>query len=113
MSQNKYNISITDNAAKRINFLTSQEEDKGKKLRVSVIGGGCSGFQYKYELVSESEKDDTIIQKAGATALIDQVSADMVKNCTIDYVETLGFEHFQITNPKAASRCGCGNSFSI
>lgn len=113
ISQNKYNIAITDNAAKRINFLTSQEEDKGKKLRVSVIGGGCSGFQYKYEFVEESEQDDAVIQKTGATVLIDEISADLIKDSVIDYVETLGFEHFKITNPKAASRCGCGNSFSI
>lgn len=111
--QNKFGISLSDNAAKRINYLTSKEEDRDKKLRISVIGGGCSGFQYKYEFINKIEKDDTVIENSGAIVVIDEVSAELIKGSELDYIETLGFEHFQIKNPQAASRCGCGNSFSI
>jgi len=112
-TENKHNITLSDSAAERIGYLSSQDDDRGKKLRISVIGGGCSGFQYKYDFVDTSEKDDIIIEKGGATVLIDEISADLIKNSQINYVQTLGFEHFEIKNPNAASRCGCGNSFSI
>jgi len=112
-TENKHNITLSDSAAERIGYLSSQDDDRGKKLRISVIGGGCSGFQYKYDFVDTSEKDDIIIEKGGATVLIDEISADIIKNSQINYVQTLGFEHFEIKNPNAASRCGCGNSFSI
>lgn len=112
-TENKHNISISDSAAARIAFLSSQEEDKGKKLRISVEGGGCSGFQYKYEFVTDSEKGDLVLHKDGATVVIDEVSAEMIQNSQVNYVQSLGFEHFEIKNPNAASKCGCGNSFSI
>jgi iron-sulfur cluster insertion protein len=112
-TENKHNISISDSAADRIAFLSSQEEDKGKKLRISVEGGGCSGFQYKYEFVTETQDGDLILTKNNATVIIDDVSAEMIQNSEINYVQTLGFEHFEIKNPNAASKCGCGNSFSI
>ncbi|MEQ9115833.1 MAG: iron-sulfur cluster assembly accessory protein [Rickettsiales bacterium] len=111
--ENKHNITLSDSAAQRIGYLSSQEEDKGKKLRISVIGGGCSGFQYKYEFVASTDKDDLVIHKDKATVVIDQTSADLINNSEINYVQTLGFEHFEIRNPNAASKCGCGNSFSI
>jgi len=112
-TENKHNITLSDSAAERIGYLSSQGDDRGKKLRISVIGGGCSGFQYKYDFVDNTEKEDIIIEKNGATVLIDEISADLIKNSQINYVQTLGFEHFEIKNPNAASRCGCGNSFSI
>ncbi len=111
--QKNFEISLSESAAKRISFLTQQGEDKGKKLRISVLGGGCSGFQYKYELVDTIESDDIIIKNDGATLIIDQVSADLLKGSVVNYIESLGFAHFEIKNPNAASKCGCGNSFSI
>jgi len=105
-------ITLSDNAAKRIAFLLSKENDN-TKLRVAVDGGGCSGFQYKFDFVEQEEEGDLILEKGGAKVLIDDVSVGMMDDAVIDYVETLGAAHFEIKNPLAASSCGCGNSFSV
>jgi len=108
-----HEITISDNAAARIKDLFLNGKEKGKILRISIDGGGCSGFKYNYNFVREQTEDDLILTKDGATVLIDIISVDLMKGSTIDYVETLGFASFEIKNPTSTSRCGCGNSFSI
>jgi iron-sulfur cluster insertion protein len=97
-------ITLAPNAAK---------QGKPAMLRLSVEGGGCSGFQYKFGLADAPESDDTISETDGVRLLVDSVSLDLVAGCTIDFVESLGGAAFQVTNPNAASGCGCGTSFSV
>jgi len=110
---NSNEITISDNAALRILKITSDGSNAGKKLRISVEGGGCSGLQYKYDFITEAEEEDIILQKNGADVIIDPTSAEYMKGSLIDYVQTLGFSSFEIKNPISSSKCGCGNSFSI
>lgn len=105
-------IQISDSAAKRIGKLL-QGESAGARFRVAVEGGGCNGFQYKFDFDNNKNEDDVIFTKDGVEVVIDTVSADLLKGSIINYVETLGFAHFEIKNPQAASSCGCGNSFSV
>lgn len=104
---------ITDNAFKRVSELIKLQPNPNSILRISVDGGGCSGFQYKYEFVAEILDDDYIAEKDGAKIVIDQLSLQYMGSCTIDFVEQLGSAYFEIKNPKATAKCGCGNSFSI
>jgi iron-sulfur cluster insertion protein len=106
------NLQITESAAKRIGKLM-QSEQAGAKLRVAVEGGGCNGFQYKFDFDLNKNPDDIIIAGHGVEVLIDETSIELVKGSVLDYIETLGFAHFEIKNPQAASSCGCGNSFSV
>ncbi|WP_316354155.1 HesB/IscA family protein [Candidatus Trichorickettsia mobilis] len=103
-------ITATNNVFKRIKFL---QPDAGMILRISVDGGGCSGFQYKYEFVSEITKEDYIIAQDGIKIAIDEVSLLYMSGCIIDFIEELGNSYFEIKNPKATGKCGCGNSFSV
>ena len=105
-------ISVTDSAAKRIAKILSSEPDKSA-LRVSVEGGGCTGFSYKYELVSDQEDDDLVIEKSGAKVLIDMISLPYLDGSVIDFIDDLMGQSFQIQNPNATSSCGCGTSFAI
>jgi iron-sulfur cluster insertion protein len=105
-------ITISSRAAKRIIELVN-EDQAASLFRVSVEGGGCSGFQYKFELVNDTAPDDILIKRDGATVAIDPVSADFVNGSEIDFVEELIGAHFKITNPNATASCGCGTSFSI
>jgi iron-sulfur cluster assembly accessory protein len=82
-------------------------------LRVAVDGGGCSGFQYRFDLVDAAEADDLRVQGDGASALVDEVSLALLKGSVIDYVDELAGAEFRIRNPNAKSSCGCGVSFSI
>lgn len=106
-------VSVTDSAAKRIAYLLTQGEQPGSRLRVSVNGGGCSGFQYQFDFDTAQNEDDIIIDKAGVQVIIDTTSLEFMKGASIDYVETLGAAHFSITNPQASASCGCGNSFAV
>ena len=108
---NNNNISLSDNAVSKIKELVTTESFK--KLRISVDGGGCSGFQYKYDFVMSENPGDIILERDGVIVLIDTISAEFMKNAVIDYIETLGSSEFLIKNPNATSKCGCGNSFSI
>jgi len=105
-------ITISPRAAKRIVELVN-EDQAASLFRVSVEGGGCSGFQYKFELANDTAPDDILIERDGATVAIDPISADFVKGSEIDFVEELIGAHFKITNPNATASCGCGTSFSI
>ncbi len=82
-------------------------------LRLSVDGGGCSGFQYKFGLADAAEAGDSVAIRDGVTLLVDPVSLDLVEGAEVDYVESLGGAAFRVTNPNAASGCGCGASFSV
>ncbi len=105
-------VGLSDRAADRIASILSGEET-ANALRISVEGGGCSGFQYRYDLVSEREDDDLVLQKSGATVLIDPVSLPYLDGAEIDFVTDLIGQSFQIKNPNATAACGCGTSFSV
>lgn len=106
-------LTISDNAARRVAHLLNTEPE-GAKLRVSVLGGGCSGFQYHFEFDTTPEgSDDRLFEKDGARIVIDETSLDILKDSMIDYVETLGSAAFEIKNPHATASCGCGNSFAM
>lgn len=105
-------ISLLPNAARRV---TEIAEKLGKEpiLRLSVEGGGCSGFQYRFGLAESVEDDDVIAFADGAQLVVDSVSLDLVRGSAVDFVESLGGKSFQVTNPQAQAGCGCGSSFSV
>ena len=105
-------ITITDKAIKRIATILSKEQE-GSMLRISVSGGGCSGFQYNYDIVTSQQDDDLVINKDGATILFDPLSLQYMEGSEVDFVSDLMGQSFQIKNPIASASCGCGTSFSI
>ncbi|MEP3275062.1 MAG: iron-sulfur cluster insertion protein ErpA [Stappiaceae bacterium] len=105
-------VGLSDRAADRIATILSKEKT-ANALRISVEGGGCSGFQYKYDLVDQREDDDLILEKSGATVLIDPISLPYLDGSEIDFVTDLIGQSFQIRNPNATAACGCGTSFSV
>ncbi len=105
-------ITISPRAAKRIVELVSAD-DAAQLFRVSVEGGGCSGFQYRFELVKDSAPDDVVIERDGAKVVVDPVSAGFVQGAEIDFVDELIGAQFKVNNPNATASCGCGTSFSI
>lgn len=106
------NVTVTDRAARRIAQILAREPDK-KALRVTVSGGGCSGFQYGFDLESERADEDVVIEKQGVTVLIDPISLMYMDGSEIDFVDELIGASFQVRNPHATASCGCGTSFSI
>ena len=106
-------VNVTESAAKRIAFILSQEEHKGMMLRISVSGGGCSGFQYGFTFDDAVAQGDLVVERDGAIVVIDETSLDLLGGSQIDYVEDMIGASFQIKNPIAKSSCGCGNSFSV
>jgi iron-sulfur cluster assembly accessory protein len=105
-------VIVTERAAQRIGEILRQEP-AGTMLRVSVEGGGCSGFQYKFDTERSKAEDDIVIQRAGATVLIDPVSLDYMAGSEIDFVDDLIGSSFKVNNPKATASCGCGTSFAL
>lgn len=105
-------VTVSERAAKRIAKILSGEP-AGSMLRVSVEGGGCSGLQYKYDVVDAREDDDLVIENPGATVLIDSISLQYMGGAEIDFVDDLIGQAFQINNPNATAGCGCGTSFTI
>ena len=105
-------LTLAPNAARRIAAIAARQ-GKQAMLRLSVEGGGCSGFQYKFALAEAREPDDVVADTDGVLLLVDPVSLDLVGGATVDFVESLGGSAFQVTNPNAASGCGCGTSFSV
>ncbi len=89
------------------------KQGKPAILRLSVDGGGCSGFQYKFGFADSVESDDVIAEHDGVKLVVDSVSIDLVRGCAVDYVESLAGAAFKVENPNAASGCGCGSSFSV
>ena len=106
------NVTVTERAARRIGEILRQEP-AGTMLRVRVEGGGCSGFQYKFDTERERADDDIVIERSGATVLIDPVSLNYMAGSEIDFVDDLIGSSFKVNNPKATASCGCGTSFSI
>ena len=106
------NITLTDAAARRIASILSKDAAK-TALRVSVEGGGCSGFSYKFDLVGEGLDDDLVLEKDKARVLIDSMSLVYMEGSEIDFVDDLMGQSFQIKNPNAVASCGCGTSFAI
>jgi len=105
-------VSVSDRAASRIAKILGNEP-AGSMLRISVEGGGCSGFQYKFGFDTQRQPDDIAIAKEGATVLIDEVSLQYMGDAELDYVEDLIGSAFKISNPQAVAACGCGTSFSV
>lgn len=106
-------LKITDRAAQRIKELINKDESLGKKFRISVLGGGCSGFQYKYDFDNDVKEDDKVFNHDGTEVIVDDLSLSLMPNSTLDFVEDLGGSAFEIKNPNATAKCGCGNSFAI
>ena len=105
-------FSVSESAAKRISFLASKEA-KPVMMRVAVLGGGCSGFQYNFSFEDQRNDDDLVIERNGAAVLVDSTSLELLKGSELDYVEEMVGSSFQVKNPNATSSCGCGNSFSV
>ncbi|WP_404403888.1 iron-sulfur cluster insertion protein ErpA [Pelagibacterium halotolerans] len=108
-----HEVVLTERAAKRIRRILSKEE-AGTALRISVSGGGCSGFQYEYDLVKDApNEDDLVLTRDDATVYIDSLSLEFMGGAEIDFVDDLIGQSFQIKNPNAVASCGCGTSFSV
>lgn len=111
MEQN--NIILTENLAKRIKTLQGQEDRPHLMLRVAVLGGGCSGFQYEFSFADDLESGDIVFEHEDAKVVIDEMSLQYINGSTIDYTDDLIGSSFQIRNPNATSSCGCGTSFAV
>jgi len=105
-------IALTPAAAARVAAIATRQ-GKPAILRLAVDGGGCAGFQYRFGLADEIEAGDLAAVRDGVTLVVDPMTLDLVRGGAVDYVESLGGSAFQVTNPNAASGCGCGSSFSV
>jgi len=105
-------ITVTERAARRIGDIL-RSEPSGAMLRLSVQGGGCSGFQYKFDVDRDQGDDDVVIMRDGVTVLVDPVSLQYLAGSEIDFVDDLIGASFKVNNPKAKASCGCGTSFSL
>ena len=105
-------LDLTGSAAARVATIAARQ-GKPAILRLAVDGGGCSGFQYRFGLADSVEQDDLSVERDGVTLVVDPLSLDLVRGAAVDYVENLGGAAFKVTNPNAASGCGCGSSFSV
>ena len=105
-------LTLTPSAAKRVAMI-AEKQSKPPILRLSVEGGGCSGFQYKFEMAEAPEGDDAVSETDGVQLVVDPISLDLVGGSVVDYVESLGGAAFRVENPNAAAGCGCGSSFGI
>ncbi len=105
-------IQLTESAARRVAAIAVRQSCPAI-LRLSVDGGGCAGFTYKFELASEPAEDDAVAETDGVRLVVDPVSLDLLRGSAVDFVEDLGGAAFKVTNPNAQSGCGCGSSFSV
>ncbi len=106
-------ISLSERAARRIRQIVEAENAPGARLRVSVVGGGCSGFQYSFSLDDKVQDDDQVVERDGAGLVVDNVSLMYLAGSEVDFVEELAGSYFVIRNPNATASCGCGNSFAV
>ncbi|HJK88160.1 MAG: iron-sulfur cluster assembly accessory protein [Alphaproteobacteria bacterium] len=107
------NFDVSQSAARRISELIKNEPDSKVAIRVAVDSGGCSGFMYDYNLIDKVNDDDFILEKYGVKIAIDPLSQPFLDKCKLEFVEELGSAYFQISNPNAIAKCGCGNSFNV
>jgi len=105
-------VSLSQSAADRVAWIATRQS-KEPILRLSVEGGGCSGFQYRFGLADAVESDDLVTERGPVRLVVDPVSIDLIDGAEVDFVESLGGAMFRVTNPQAASGCGCGSSFSV
>ncbi|MEO6152473.1 MAG: iron-sulfur cluster assembly accessory protein [Croceibacterium sp.] len=103
---------LTEAAAQRIGRI-ADKQGRAAVLRLSVDGGGCSGFQYKFDLADGADSDDTVSEAHGVKLVVDPVSLELVSGCIVDFVESLGGAAFKVDNPNATAGCGCGSSFGV
>jgi iron-sulfur cluster insertion protein len=112
-------FAVTDRAAARIAEIVAETKQvsetapQGVALRVAVLAGGCSGFQYRFELDPQTQPDDLVIERGPARVVVDAVSLDLLSGSELDYTDELMGSHFAVRNPNAKSACGCGTSFSV
>jgi iron-sulfur cluster insertion protein len=105
-------IQLTESAARRVAWI-AERQSKPAILRLAVDGGGCAGFTYTFELADRPQEDDSVAETGGVKLVVDPMSLDLVRGSAVDFVEDLGGSAFKVTNPNAASGCGCGSSFSV
>lgn len=105
-------LTLSPSAAARVAAIAAKQA-KPAILRLAVEGGGCSGFQYKFELAETPEADDSVAETDGVRLVVDPVSLELVAGCMVDYVESLGGAAFRVENPQATAGCGCGSSFAV
>jgi iron-sulfur cluster insertion protein len=105
-------LTLTPSAAKRVAWI-AEKQAMPAILRLSVEGGGCSGFQYKFDLAAGPDADDLVSETEGVQLVVDPISFDLVSGSVVDFVESLGGAAFKVENPQAAAGCGCGSSFGI
>ncbi|WP_026606276.1 iron-sulfur cluster insertion protein ErpA [Methylocapsa acidiphila] len=105
-------VELTVAAARRVAEILKTEPE-GSCLRVGVDGGGCSGFTYTYNVTTERAEDDLVLEREGATVLVDQISLEYLRGCRIDFIDDLMGRMFKISNPAATASCGCGSSFAV
>ena len=110
---NSEHVTLSDSAAKRVAEIRAAEGNDALMLRLAVLGGGCSGFQYKFDLDDAVNDDDRLFENAGTKLVIDEVSLDLLGGAVIDFKSDLGGAFFSVENPNATANCGCGTSFNI
>jgi iron-sulfur cluster insertion protein len=113
MSNDNIPVSLSANAAKRIATLIKAKENEKLKFRISINGGGCSGFQYDFALVEEKNPDDLEVSRDGVTMLVDGLSLMYLAGSEVDFTEELAGSMFVVKNPNATASCGCGSSFAV
>jgi iron-sulfur cluster insertion protein len=106
-------FSVTQRAAQRIGEILANEGKPDLKLRITISGGGCSGFQYGFGLDDQDEDGDIAVEREGAKVVIDGMSLLYVMGCELDFIEDLTGSYFRVANPNATASCGCGNSFAV
>jgi|TARA_B110000483_G_C17805752_1_gene393157 iron-sulfur cluster insertion protein len=106
-------ISFSESAAIKVKRLIDNDGDDSLKLRVFITGGGCNGFSYGFTFDSEVAEDDAMVERSGATMLVDSMSYPYLAGAQVDYVENLNGSQFVVNNPNASATCGCGSSFAI
>ena len=106
-------LQISDNVFKKLATMRQDIKKDNIILRISVEGGGCAGFQYKYEITEKVDQNDYIIDNNSIKIVVDDISLKFMQGCYVDYIEELGNSDFCISNPNISSKCGCNNSFSI
>jgi iron-sulfur cluster assembly accessory protein len=112
VAAHEVSVSMSESAARRLVKILAKEE-AGAALRVSVKGGGCSGFQYSFDIEKIRAADDLVVERDGATMLIDPVSLEYMAGAELDFVDDLMGQSFRVKNPNAVASCGCGVSFSV